>query len=214
MKKNGISAVIIPTSDPHDTEYVCEHFAARKAFSGFTGSAGTLVVLQDKAACWTDGRYYIQAQEQLKPLSIMLMKDGLKETPTISQFLCDQLEAGDVVAYDGKVISLKQSKEYSQQFNQAGIHIRSDIDLVSQVWTNRPLLPKSQTFMLDTRYAGASVEQKNALVKEKMKEKDAAQYLVTKVDEVAWLFNLRAHDIPNFPVALPYARIGLDDVYL
>ena len=167
MKEEGISAVIIPTSDPHDTEYVCEHFAARKAFSGFTGSAGTLVVLQDKAACWTDGRYYIQAQEQLKPLSITLMKDGLKETPTISQFLCDQLEAGDVVAYDGKVVSLKQSKEYAQQFNQAGIGIRSDIDLVSQVWINRPLLPKSQTFILENCYAGASIEQKIEQVRNK-----------------------------------------------
>lgn len=210
LKERGIGAVVIPTSDFHDTEYVCDYFNERAHFSGFTGSAGTLVVLPDEAALWTDGRYFIQAARQMAPAGIALTKMGEEDTPSIAQYLADHLGQGDVLALDGRTVSTKALEEYEAVLTPKGVTIQVDEDLPGQVWPDRPAMPATETFHYDEKYTGESVSHKLARVREKMQEAGARYHLTNKVDEIAWLFNLRAHDIPSFPVALGYALITPD----
>ncbi len=212
MKKEGMSAYIIPTSDFHDTEYVCAHFAARAYMSGFTGSAGTLVVLLDRAACWVDGRYYTQAGAQLRDSGIDMMKDGMAETPSIAQYIMNHLANNERVGFDGRVMSTTLSNMYKMTFKQKGIQIEDGYDLVDRIWTNRPALPQSKTFFLEDQYTGQSIASKLDCVRSKMREKGVSSHVIVKIDEIAWLLNFRADDIPYFPVALAYMIVTLDSV--
>lgn len=207
MQENGVQAYIIPTSDFHETEYVSDYFACRKYMSGFTGSAGTLVVLADQAGLWTDGRYFIQAQAQLQDTGITLMKMGQPETPSIEDYICQNLSKGSKVGFDGRVINYMDYKRYHAIFNSHQIDIVANLDLVNEIWQNRPALPATKTFHYALRYAGVSMEDKLAQVRQAMTREGCASFIITKIDEIAWLFNIRAHDIPHFPVALAYATI-------
>lgn len=207
MQKNGVQAYIIPTSDFHETEYVSDYFACRKYMSGFTGSAGTLVVLADQAGLWTDGRYFIQAQAQLRDTGITLMKMGQPETPSIEDYICQNLSKGSKVGFDGRVINYMDYKRYHAIFNSHQIDIVANLDLVNEIWQDRPALPATKTFHYALRYAGVSMEDKLAQVRQAMTREGCASFIITKIDEIAWLFNIRAHDIPHFPVALAYATI-------
>lgn len=207
MKKEGIQAYIVPTSDYHDTEYVCEYFACRKYLSGFTGSAGILVVLMDQAGLWTDGRYFIQAASQLEGSGIDLMKMGQPETPSISEYILTHLQEQDTVGFDGKVINLQDYRQYSTQFASKKIQIENRLDLVSRIWKDRPALPSTKTFHYEEKYAGASIDQKLTMVRSEMNQLQASSHVITKIDEIAWVLNLRAGDIPHFPVALAYMTI-------
>lgn len=207
MQENGVQAYIIPTSDFHETEYVSDYFACRKYMSGFTGSAGTLVVLVDQAGLWTDGRYFIQAQAQLQDTGITLMKMGQPETPSIEDYICQNLSKGSKVGFDGRVINYMDYKRYHAIFNSHQIDIVANLDLVNEIWQDRPALPATKTFHYALRYAGVSMEDKLAQVRQAMTREGCASFIITKIDEIAWLFNIRAHDIPHFPVALAYATI-------
>lgn len=207
MQENGVQAYIIPTSDFHETEYVSDYFACRKYMSGFTGSAGTLVVLTDQAGLWTDGRYFIQAQAQLQDTGIALMKMGQPETPSIEDYICQNLSKGSKVGFDGRVINYMDYKRYHAIFNSHQIDIVANLDLVNEIWQDRPALPATKTFHYALRYAGVSMEDKLAQVRQAMTREGCASFIITKIDEIAWLFNIRAHDIPHFPVALAYATI-------
>ena len=207
MQKNGVQAYIIPTSDFHETEYVSDYFACRKYMSGFTGSAGTLVVLADQAGLWTDGRYFIQAQAQLRDTGITLMKMGQPETPSIEDYICQNLSKGSKVGFDGRVINYMDYKRYHAIFNSHQIDIVANLDLVNEIWQDRPALPATKTFHYALRYAGVSMEDKLAQVRQAITREGCASFIITKIDEIAWLFNIRAHDIPHFPVALAYATI-------
>lgn len=207
MQENGMQAYIIPTSDFHETEYVSDYFACRKYMSGFTGSAGTLVVLTDQAGLWTDGRYFIQAQAQLQDTGIALMKMGQPETPSIEDYICQNLSKGSKVGFDGRVINYMDYKRYHAIFNSHQIDIVANLDLVNEIWQDRPALPATKTFHYALRYAGVSMEDKLAQVRQAMTREGCASFIITKIDEIAWLFNIRAHDIPHFPVALAYATI-------
>lgn len=207
MQENGVQAYIIPTSDFHETEYVSDYFACRKYMSGFTGSAGTLVVLADQAGLWTDGRYFIQAQAQLQDTGITLMKMGQPETPSIEDYICQNLSKGSKVGFDGRVINYMDYKRYHAIFNSHQIDIVANLDLVNEIWQDRPALPATKTFHYALRYAGVSIEDKLAQVRQAMTREGCASFIITKIDEIAWLFNIRAHDIPHFPVALAYATI-------
>lgn len=207
MQENGVQAYIIPTSDFHETEYVSDYFACRKYMSGFTGSAGTLVVLTDQAGLWTDGRYFIQAQAQLQDTGIALMKMGQPETPSIEDYICQNLSRGSKVGFDGRVINYMDYKRYHAIFNSHQIDIVANLDLVNEIWQDRPALPATKTFHYALRYAGVSMEDKLAQVRQAMTREGCASFIITKIDEIAWLFNIRAHDIPHFPVALAYATI-------
>ena len=207
MKADGLDAFIIPTSDFHDTEYVCDYFAARAHFSGFTGSAGTLVVLADKAALWTDGRYFIQAARQLEGSGITLMKMGQEGTPSILEYLLDNLSKGDTVAFDGRTICAREARNWKNQLALHDIKLKTDADIVSKVWTDRPAMPASGTFVYPVEYAGKSVEDKLQDLRGVMNELGARSHVITKIDEIIWLFNFRADDIPFFPAALSYAVV-------
>ncbi len=210
MEKEGISALIIPTSDPHSTEYVCEHYSARKYVSGFTGSAGILVVCKECAGLWTDGRYFLQAADQLKGSGIDLMKMGQEDTPSIEDYILEHLENKETVGFDGRLITIAQADQYQEAFEEKELTINAEVDLVDRIWTNRPPLPASQTFLYDEKYAGKSVADKLAEVRKEMEACKADHLIITKIDEVAWLLNLRADDITYYPVALAYMILSKD----
>ncbi|MDO4466803.1 MAG: aminopeptidase P family protein [Bacillota bacterium] len=207
MEKTGVQAYIIPTSDFHETEYVASYFACRKYMSGFTGSAGVLVVLMDKAALWTDGRYFIQAASELENSTIELMKMGQEGTPSIEEYILDNLSQGSVVGFDGRTINTNDARRYQNAFATKEISLEPNYDLVGRIWTDRPSLPNSKTFHYDVKYAGKEMDVKLNEVREEMKKVYATSHIITKIDQIAWLFNLRAFDIPHFPVALAYALV-------
>ena len=214
MNKEGMQAYIIPTSDFHETEYVSEYFAARKYMSGFTGSAGVLVVLLDKAGLWTDGRYFIQAANQLAGSGIDLMKQGQEDTPSIEEYIVTNLTQGSVVGFDGRVMNVNDANKYKQAFMTHDIKMVTDKDLVGRIWDDRPALPCTETFHYDEKYAGKSISEKLTQVREAMKGYNCRSHIVTKIDEIAWLYNLRAHDVPHFPVALAYTIIKENDAMI
>lgn len=214
MNKEGMQAYIIPTSDFHETEYVSEYFAARKYMSGFTGSAGVLVVLLDKAGLWTDGRYFIQAANQLAGSGIDLMKQGQEDTPSIEEYIVTNLMQGSVVGFDGRVMNVNDANKYKQAFMMHDIKMVTDKDLVGRIWDDRPALPCTETFHYDEKYAGKSISEKLTQVREAMKGYNCRSHIVTKIDEIAWLYNLRAHDVPHFPVALAYTIIKENDAMI
>lgn len=214
MNKEGMQAYIIPTSDFHETEYVSEYFAARKYMSGFTGSAGVLVVLLDKAGLWTDGRYFIQAANQLADSGIDLMKQGQEDTPSIEEYIVTNLTQGSVVGFDGRVMNVNDANKYKQAFMMHDIKMVTDKDLVGRIWDDRPALPCTETFHYDEKYAGKSISEKLTQVREAMKGYNCRSHIVTKIDEIAWLYNLRAHDVPHFPVALAYTIIKENDAMI
>ncbi|CDD51473.1 xaa-Pro aminopeptidase [Firmicutes bacterium CAG:308] len=214
MNKEGMQAYIIPTSDFHETEYVSEYFAARKYMSGFTGSAGVLVVLLDKAGLWTDGRYFIQAANQLAGSGIDLMKQGQEDTPSIEEYIVTNLTQGSVVGFDGRVMNVNDANKYKQAFMRHDIKMVTDKDLVGRIWDDRPALPCTETFHYDEKYAGKSISEKLTQVREAMKGYNCRSHIVTKIDEIAWLYNLRAHDVPHFPVALAYTIIKENDAMI
>ena len=207
MKKENIQAYIVPTSDDHDTEYVCSHFMSRSYLSGFTGSAGTLVVGLDQAALWTDGRYFIQAKDQLAGSGIDLMKMGVEGTPSISAYIEDHLSSGSVVGFDGRLFSEAMVEIYEEALDKKDLILKTDLDLVDRIWKDRPVLPHTSTFHFEKEYAGKTMVEKIAAVRDIL---SADHLMITKVDQVAWLFNLRAHDIPSFPVAMAYAIVSQD----
>lgn len=214
MNKEGMQAYIIPTSDFHETEYVSEYFAARKYMSGFTGSAGVLVVLLDKAGLWTDGRYFIQTANQLAGSGIDLMKQGQEDTPSIEEYIITNLTQGSVVGFDGRVMNVNDANKYKQAFMMHDIKMVTDKDLVGRIWDDRPALPCTETFHYDEKYAGKSISEKLTQVREAMKGYNCRSHIVTKIDEIAWLYNLRAHDVPHFPVALAYTIIKENDAMI
>lgn len=214
MEKEDIQALIIPTSDPHSTEYVCDHYAARKYVSGFTGSAGILVVCKDCAGLWTDGRYFLQAADQLEGSGIDLMKIGQPETPEIEDYIVEHLNEKETVGFDGRLITIAQVDQYQEVFEEKELVVNADLDLVDRIWKNRPELPHTQTYLYDVKYAGQSVADKLADVRKEMDEMEADHLILTKIDEIAWLLNLRADDIIYFPVALAYMIVSKESAVL
>ena len=210
MKENHVEAYIIPTSDFHETEYVCEYFACRKYMSGFTGSAGVLVVLLDKAALWTDGRYFIQAASQLEGTGIDLMRQNQPGVPEIDEYIISNLKENDTVGFDGRVMNTKDALAYKEVFDVAKFNMNVNLDLVDEIWNDRPALPCTPTFHYAEKFSGESMESKLARVRTYLKEEHAESIILTSVDQIAWLYNLRAHDIPHFPVALSYSIVSLD----
>lgn len=210
MQEQNVQAVIIPTSDFHDTEYVCDYYQARVEFSGFTGSAGTLVVLADKAALWTDGRYFIQAARQLEGSGIELMRSREPGVPEIEEWIADNLKAHDTVAFDGRCITYAEFEKYKKYFAAFDIEMKTDTDFPGLVWTDRPAMPCAQTFPYDEEYTGESAASKMDRVRQQMEKQKADFFITTKIDDIGWLLNLRAGDIPSFPCALSYFILSKD----
>ena len=214
MEERNLSAYIIPTEDFHSSEYVGEYFKAREYMSGFTGSAGTLVVLSDQAALWTDGRYFIQATEQLQGSSITLMRMGQPEVPTIAEYLRDHLMEKSTVGFDGRTVTEHFVRTIAEKTDEKQITFEGGEDLVDFIWPKRPPISTESVWEVDVKYTGRSREEKLQDVREKMRAEKADVLLLTALDEIAWLLNLRGNDVLYTPVFLAYMLLTLDEAYL
>ena len=214
MKERGFSAYIIPSSDAHLSEYVAEHWQARKWISGFTGSAGTVVITTGKAGLWADGRYFIQAENQIKDTGIKLFKIGIPGFPTYMEWICQELKNGEIVGIDGSVFSVNNVKSMKKKFDEKNININSDHDLIDEIWIDQPAIPTSEVFIHDVKFTGKSRTEKFTEIREEMKKLNLDYHLLTSLDDIAWTFNIRSNEIQNSPVAISFAVIGLDSVHL
>lgn len=214
MKDKGIDAYIIPSSDPHQSEYVPEHWKARAYISGFTGSAGTVVVTRDKAGLWTDGRYYIQAERQLEGSGIKLFKAAQLDVPSFKDWTFDELSEGQCAGFDGKLFSTAMFRELKEKFDKKNIKINKSYDLVNEIWLDRPQVPVAPIYIHDVKYAGKTAMQKLNEVRCEMNKMGANYYLLSSLDDIAWLFNLRGNDITNNPVFIAFALISMDKAWL
>ena len=205
MKEAGIAAWIVPGTDPHMNEYLPNYWSERSFISGFTGSAGKVVITQEVAGLWTDGRYFIQANDQLQEGGLELFKERVAGTPTIPEFLCNTLKAGDKVGINGLIVPENLINEYEKVFSNKEIVLVSDNDLIKQVWTDRPALLDEPAFLLSNEITGESIEQKLERLRQAMKDSDA--YLINMLDEIAWLFNVRGADVKCNPIVMAYAWV-------
>jgi len=206
MKQQGISACIIPGTDPHAGEYIAEYWKERQWISGFDGSAGTAVVTLNGAGLWTDSRYFLHAAEQLEGTGIELMKQGLPETLEILPWLATQLKAGEKVGVNSQMFSLNGYASMKTELKMNELELVS-IDLPAKVWTDRPSLPLNPFFVFDTQYAGKSTTEKLTLVRAEMKKAHAEVFVVSALDDIAWLFNIRGNDVDYNPVVIAYALV-------
>lgn len=214
MKEAGVHCMVIPTSDYHNSEYVSDFFMARKYFSGFTGSAGTLVVTPDEAALFTDGRYFIQAAKELKDSGITLMKMGEPEVPTMTEYVDQKLQQGWTLCFDGRVLTSSKGSELEEIARKHGGQLRFDLDLCDAAWENRPALIHHPVWVLSEEYAGESVEEKLTRVREEMEKEEAGIHVLTSLDDIAWLYNIRSNDVECCPVVLAYTMVTKDRALL
>lgn len=214
MKAHGIYAYIVCTEDFHGSEYVGAHFMLREFLSGFTGSAGTLVVTETEAALWTDGRYFIQAAEQLCGSGIALMKSGAEGVPTIYKYLAEKMPEGSVLGFDGRTVRANMARALERELSAKKVTLSAECDLGGEVWTDRPPLSAGPVYVLPEKYAGVSRSEKLKNIREKMAAAGADHYAVTALDEIAWTLNLRGNDVEYNPVFLAYMMIGADKAEL
>ena len=214
MKKEGIHYYMITSMDCHGSEYVHEHFRARAYFSGFTGSNGTLLVGEQDAALWTDGRYFLQAEEQLAGTGIDLMRMQEKGVPTIEEYLEEKLQAGKVLGFDGNCVSAKQGETLEKVCRKKGAEIFCEKDLSDTAWPDRPALPSEPVWKLPEDYAGESCGDKLREVRRVLEKEGVDCLFLSSLDDIMWLFNLRGGDVECNPVALSYAFIGREDCTL
>ncbi len=214
MREAGIAAVVVPQADPHLGEYLAAHWQVRRWLSGFTGSAGDLVVTLDRALLWTDSRYFIQAAAQLDGSGIELMKDGLAETPSIAAFLCSVLPAGSRVGVDGMLFSAPALEALAARLEPDGIDLDCHFDPVGRLWSDRPALPDGKIFVHDSKYAGQSARQKIEDVLGAVKGEGTEAVFVSALDEIAWILNIRCNDVRHTPVATSYLYLSEADKVL
>ncbi len=210
MAEKGMDAYVVPTADFHQSEYVGEHFKARKYISGFSGSYGTVVITREDGGLWTDGRYFFQAQNELEGSGIRLMKMFVGDTPSITEYLCDCVPEGGTVAFDGRVVSMGEGQEYEEALAKKQIRINYSEDLIDVIWEDRPPLSDKPAFFLEEKYSGESTESKLARVRAAMKEQGAGSHIIASLDDICWLLNVRGDDIDFFPLLLSYAVVRQD----
>lgn len=214
MADKNIDIYIVPSDDFHQSEYVGDYFKAREYMTGFTGSAGTAVFTKDRAGLWTDGRYFIQAEQELAGSGVMLYKAGEPGVDTIREFLEKELPCGGVIGFDGRTVSLGTGEQYEKIAAGKDGTICYTEDLTGRIWTDRPALPKEKAWLLDIRYSGESTASKLARVRGKMKEAGTGVHLLSSLDDIAWLLNLRGNDIAYCPLVLSYLLVFEDHAEL
>ena len=214
MKEKDIFAYIIPSADYHQSEYVGEFFKGREFISGFTGSAGTVVITQEKAILWTDGRYFLQAEEELSTSCVELYKMGQENVPTTFEYIENEVPSGSKVGFDGRTISAAMGAILELNLAKKNITISYEDDLLNEIWEDRPALSDAKAFSLDVKYSGEDFTSKIARVREWMRENNTTNHILTSLDDIAWLFNIRGGDIKYNPVVLSYAVITLDKAIL
>ena len=214
MAERHIDAYLVPTSDFHESEYVGDYFKCRKFLTGFTGSAGTAVVTAEEAGLWTDGRYFVQAAKQLEGSGFTLQKMGQEGVPTIEEYLQQVMPEGGVLGFDGRVINSQMGAELKELLEDKNVTISYGEDLVGQIWTDRPELSAEPVWILEEKYAGKSAAEKIADLREEMKKEHAGVHVLTTMDDIVWLLNIRGNDVPCNPVVLSYAVVTMDQFYL
>ncbi len=214
LTDNQIDALIIPTGDPHKSEYVAEHWQAGKWLTGFSGSAGTAVVTRDKAILWTDFRYYIQAEKQLEGSGFELFRMGDQGVPSFTKWLKDTLEPGAVVGIDAGVFSTAGVRELKKEFDEKKIRLDTSMDILSRLWTERPPKPESKAFSFPASYAGQGRADKIRLIREKIKDSGATHHILSTLDDIAWTLNLRGRDVHTNPVNIAYVLISSEKLSL
>lgn len=208
MKTHGFAAYLIPSSDPHLSEYPAEHWKSRTWISGFTGSAGTVVVTADKAGLWTDSRYFLQAAQQLEGTGIQLYKMKLPETPTLEEFLLEEIQNGQTVGLDGQVYSAQDVQGLAKILSRKGIALNSSFDLTGEIWKDRPPIPDNLLFEMPVELSGKRVSEKLNEINDLLHKEGADCLLLTALDEIAWTFNIRGTDVMYNPVAISYGFIS------
>lgn len=216
MEAKGIDVYVVPTADFHQSEYVGEHFKARKFITGFSGSAGTAVVTRTEARLWTDGRYFIQAAAQLEGTTVELMKMGEPQVPTLDEYLAEAVPEGGVLGFDGRVVAMGEGQVYEAIAARKNAKIIYEHDLIDAIWENRPVLSEEPVFALELKYTGETVAGKLARIRESMKACGATTHVLTTLDDICWTLNIRGNDIEFFPLVLSYAIITMDkmDLYI
>lgn len=214
MKERDIDAYLVPTSDYHESEYVGAHFACRKYITGFTGSAGTALITKDWAGLWTDGRYFVQAAAELKDTGVELMKMGEPGVLTLEAFLEAHMPEKGVLGFDGRVINAQMGEHLEDVLSSKLVMINYCEALVDEIWEDRPELPAKPIWILEDQYAGKSAKEKIADLRKEMEHLHADVHMITTLDDIAWLLNVRGDDIPCNPVALSYLAVTQKEMFL
>jgi len=214
LRAHGLDAYVIPTSDPHQSEYVAEHWKTREWISGFSGSAGIVVITQDHAGLWTDSRYFLQAENQLDGSEFVLHKQQSTGTPEHVTWLAEHLPKGSTVGIDGYLFSVGQLRHFEKHLQSKGIDIQTNVDVIAEIWKDRPALPLDPIFEYDVTYAGESRADKLNRIREKMSKQGADYHLITTLDDIAWALNIRGKDVEANPVAISYLVVGKEIAYL
>ena len=210
MKEKGVDYYMIPTADFHNSEYVHDYFKCREFMSGFTGSNGTMVVSEEEACLWTDGRYFIQCERELQGSGIIMMKMNEPGVPKISEYLKAHMQAGQTLGFDGRCVSASQLLDFQEKIKD--VSYKMDEDLVDMLWQDRPEMPATDLFLIPDEIAGVSVQDKLAQVREKLGECDSL--FLSKLDDIMWLYNIRANDVECNPVALSYSFVSREEAVL
>lgn len=214
MAENQIAACVIPGADPHLSEYFSHHWGTVTYISGFTGEAGTVAIATDMSGLWTDGRYYTQADIELSGSEVQLFRASEPETPTIPKYLSQHLPEGSVVGLNGRLFSAAAVKAMQEEYGKKNITVNTHVDYANEIWTERPAENLTEVYTLDVCYAGKSTADKLAEVRAKVKEEGADSLIVSRLDNVAWLLNIRADDVLNNPVVIAYAFVSQDSATL
>lgn len=207
MKKRELSIFMVPTADYHQSEYVGDYFKCRSFLSGFTGSAGTLVVTEKEAGLFTDGRYFIQAAKELENSDITLFRMGEENVPTIEEYIMQHMPFNGKLGFDGRVVDAKKGEDLSEKLKSKNATIYYKEDLVDYIWKSRPSISKEPAYLLDEKYTGSSMLEKIGKVRKEMQMLEADEFILTSLDDIAWLFNIRGNDVACNPVVLSYAAI-------
>lgn len=214
MREHEMDAYLVPTSDFHASEYIAEYFQTRRYLSGFTGSAGTLVILPGEAGLWTDGRYFLQAARELEGSGITLYRMGEDGVPTVGEFLFNKLSRGGTLGLDGRTVDAEFCEELQSLFGGDRLCIIGEHDIAGDIWEDRPSLPSAPAFLLEPQYAGVPCSEKLSGLRREMARHDATVHVLTALDDIAWLFNIRGSDVAYTPVLLSYAVIERECAYL
>ncbi len=214
MKDAGIDFYMMPTADFHNSEYVNDYFKVREYFCNFSGSNGTLLVWQEGAGLWTDGRYFIQAERELEGTTVTLFRMLDEGVPTITEFLQENMKEGQTLGFDGRVIPMSSGKKYEETFADKKIKFSYELDLAENIWKNRPAFPAGKVTVLSEEIAGKSFEEKRGEVMKAVEKEQADGFFLTKLDDLMWLFNIRGCDVECNPVAMSYAYLTKDATVL
>ncbi len=216
MKKYNIDAYYIPTEDFHGSEFVSDYFKEREYMSGFTGSAGTLIVVKDEAALFTDGRYFLQAEQELEGTGIILYKSGMAGVPDINKYLFESLESGMTIGFDGRCVTAQKAISINRYFKMRNksVNFVGNRDLISDIWEDRPAMPEEKVYMLEKKYYGESTKVKLDRIRNWLEKRKTDVHILSSLDDIAWILNLRGNDVMFSPVFLSYMVITMESAVL